>query len=352
MRFVFLSAHKVFGIILKPTDPDVPLIQTGDGKLSVFMTGCLDKHYQQLDRQTALAVMLLSGRVKHPLPDDFADQLSQHINAVRKQRSESADGTGIVVVQICGDVKAVIAEPRRDISDFILCFDAFDKKTLRSQLQPTVASVLAGLRIGARGDYEFDHISSGSYLVTDDGLIVHSFTGEVGSPRAYVSSPLTDEQITRVKKSIELLNRSGELARVARLYAQSINRDTDSFRAFVSAWSALEILVGKIFPVYQRQLAGQLEKVSVAPGLKTYLTRVADVMSDKHTLTDKFAVIAMFLDETQDPAEIEIFKRLKKVRDRLSHGEDVPDGSLPTNAVQKLFEKYLTNHMRNSAKPG
>jgi hypothetical protein len=348
MRFVFLSAHKVFGIILKPSDPDVPLIQTEDEKLSVFMTGSLDRHYQVLDRQTALAVMLLSGRVKQPLPDDFSDQLSIQIDAVRKQRSELADGTGIVVIQISGDIEAVIPEPRRNIADFILCFDAFDKKALASKLQPKVASALAGLRIGARGDYEFEQISSGSYLVTDDDLIVHSFTAELGSLRAYVSSPLNDEQIARVKNSIELLNRSGELARVARLYAQSINRDTDSFRAFVSAWSALEILIGKIFPVYQRQLAGRLETVSVAPGLKTYLTRVADVMSDKHTLADKFAVIAMFLDEAQDPAEIELFKKLKKVRDRLSHGEDVLDGSLPTTEVQKLFEKYLSNHMRTN----
>jgi hypothetical protein len=71
-------------------------------------------------------------------------------------------------------------------------------------------------------------------------------------------------------------------------------------------------------------------------------------MSDKHTLADKFAVIAMFLDEAQDPAEIELFKKLKKVRDRLSHGEDVLDGSLPTTEVQKLFEKYLSNHVRSN----
>ena len=348
MRFVFLSAHKVLGIILKPGDPDVPLIETQDGKLSVFMTGSLDKHYQILDRQTALAVMLLSGRIKQPLPSDFSDQLSDHIEVVQKQRSESA-GAGIVVVQIRGEIEAVVSDHRRDIADFILCFDAFDKKALSSQLQPTVASALAGLRIGADSDYEYEPIGSGSYLITEDGLIVHSFSAELGSLRAYVSSPLNDEQIERVKKSIELLNRSGELARVARLYAQSINRGTDNFRAFVSAWSALEILVGKIFPGYQRELASQLEKVSVAPGLKAYLTRVADVMSGKHTLTDKFSVIAMFLDEAHDPAEIETFKRLKKIRDQLSHGEDLPDESLPTMEVQKLFEKYFSNHMKRSA---
>jgi len=298
-----------------------------------------------LDRQTALAVMLLSGRVKQPLPADFPDQLSHQIDAIRKQRADSSDRAGIVVIKICGDVEAVIGEPCRDIADFIVCFDAFDKKALHSQLQPTVASALAGLRIGARGDYEFETISSGSYLIDNVQRIVHSFTAEAGSLRAYVSSPLSAEQIVRVKNSIGLLNRSGELARVARLYSQSINRGTDNFRAFVSAWSALEILIGKIFPVYQRKLAFQLEQVSVAPGLKAYLTRVTDVMSDKHTLADKFAVIAMFLDDAQDPAEIKVFKRLKNIRDQLSHGEDVPDESLPTIEVQKLFEKYLSNHV-------
>jgi hypothetical protein len=293
--------------------------------------------------------MLLTGSVKQPLPDDFPEQLSHQIDAVRRQRSETLAGAGIVVIKMCGDVDAAIGEARRDIADFVLCFDAFDKKALRSKLQPTVVSALAGLRICGRGDYEFEAISNGSYLVTDDGRVVHSFTAEFGSLRAYVSSPLTDEQIARVRESIGLLNRSGDLARVARLYAQSIDRGTDNFRAFVSAWSALEILIGKIFPVYQRQLASQLATVSVAPGLKAYLTRVADVMSGKHTLTDRFAVISMFLDEAQDPEEIANFKRLKKFRDRLSHGEDIPDESLPAIQVQKLFEKYLSSHVRRSA---
>jgi len=349
MRFIFLSAHKVLGVTLKPGDPDVPLYESPDEGLFVFMTGDLSNHYQLLDRQTALAVMLLSGKVKQPLPDDFQNQLLHEIGAVQKQRSGTSEGAANVVVQIRGDVEAAITGLRRDIADFILCFDAFDKKALASRLQPTVMSALAGLSIGGRGDYDFEAISSGSYLINDDGKVIHSFTAEVGSVRAYVSAPLRDDQIARVRESIGLLKRSGELARVAGLYAQSINRATDNFRAFVSAWSALEILIGKIFPIYHRELVSQLEEVSAAPGLKAYLTQVANVMKGKHTLTDRFAVISVFLDEGQGDAEIENFKRIKKVRDRLSHGEDVSDEALPTIEVQKLFEKYLSNHARRSA---
>jgi hypothetical protein len=101
--------------------------------------------------------------------------------------------------------------------------------------------------------------------------------------------------------------------------------------------------------IYHRELVSQLEEVSAAPGLKAYLTQIANVMKGKHTLTDRFAVISVFLDEGQGDAEIENFKRIKKVRDRLSHGEDVSDEGLPTIEVQKLFEKYLSNHVRRSA---
>ena len=72
-------------------------------------------------------------------------------------------------------------------------------------------------------------------------------------------------------------------------------------------------------------------------------------MDGKHNLADKFAVISMFLDDEGKPEEVEIFRELKKTRDRLSHGEAIPDNTLPTKAVQYLFEKYFRNHVRKDA---
>jgi hypothetical protein len=73
------------------------------------------------------------------------------------------------------------------------------------------------------------------------------------------------------------------------------------------------------------------------------------VTGGTHNLADKFSVISMFLDDEGNPEEIKIFRKLKNVRDQLSHGEEMPEDSLPTAEVQRLFDKYLRNYLRHGA---
>lgn len=165
----------------------------------------------------------------------------------------------------------------------------------------------------------------------------------------YVSSPLNEAELERMSEDISLIMKAGNLERIARLYTQSLNRATDNYRSFIAAWSSLEILVGKIFPVYHELLAAELRKVSQVPGLHAYLDRITLVMGGKHNLADKFSVISMFLDDEGKPEEIKTFRKLKDVRDRLSHGEELPEDSLPKTEVQRLFDKYLRNHLCHGA---
>lgn len=348
MEFVFLSAHKVFGIVKKDDEPDVVLFQGTDPKMTVSITSDLDKHWHILDRHGALATMMLRGLLNQPLPGEFQDNLAHQIAAARKRRSDALGIDGLLVIEIRGELDVTLKAPR-EIDDYVLCVNAYDKQELHLKLQPHVSSVLAALSMAGSGGYQFERIASGSYVITSDGKILHSFSPRLAAASVYASYALTDEQAALMKENIGLVLNSGDLGRVIRLHAQSLDRTTDNFRAFVSAWSALEILIGKIFPIYQEKLFSDLEKVSAAPGLRVYLERMTDVMNDKHSLADKFAVISIFLDDRQSPTEIEEFVRLKKTRDLLSHGGRTPDGSLPTKDVQRLFEKYFRNHVLGSA---
>jgi len=56
--------------------------------------------------------------------------------------------------------------------------------------------------------------------------------------------------------------------------------------------------------------------------------------------------LSVYLDDAQAGDEVRIFRDLKGVRDRMSHGEDVEESALPTKEVQRLFDKYLRNHLR------
>jgi hypothetical protein len=334
MRYTFLSAHCVQGIAHPTGEPDVTLFDDPARGIRVVLTADAVPRLHLLNR---------------PLADDFASMLTTETEKVERQRRDSIGTDPVVVIEITGHVDAQVPQGAREVQDFILCFDAFDKKALKAQLQSEVSAILSALRTGTGQPLEFRQVSDGSYLEAEDGRVVHSASFEAGALGAYVSRRLTAEQQAQVAGDIRLALKAGTLERVMRLHAQSFNKATDNYRAFVAAWSALEILIAKLFPTYQGLLAAELRTVNPSPGLHAYLDRVATVMGDKYKLTDKFAVLTVYLDDTHADDEVRIFRELKGVRDRLSHGEDLDENALPTREVQRLFDKYLRNHLRRDA---
>ena len=75
-----------------------------------------------------------------------------------------------------------------------------------------------------------------------------------------------------------------------------------------------------------------------------FVERIREVMKDKYGLSNKFALLSLELDG--DAAEVDVadFQRIKAIRDRLIHGEDVPLDILPTRDVRRLLRKYLKLH--------
>lgn len=349
MRYTFLSAQCVQGIVHPSGEPDLALFEDQSKGIRVTLTATANAHLQLLNRQLALLSMMLGAMIRDPLPADFSDRLTAEMAKIERQRLDAIGTDPVVVIEVNGEIDAAVPSNARTIQDFVLCFDAYEKKALRDQLQSKVSAVLTALRIGARGTYEFRSLAEGSYLTTDTRQVVHSAQFDAGSLGVYVSSKLTHPQRTQVTADIPLVLKADGLERVILLHAHSLNKATDNYRSFIASWSALEILIGKLFPAYQRLLAAEIRTVSQAPGLHAYLDRVADVMGDKHNLADKFSVLSVYLDDESHADELTTFRSLKKVRDRLSHGEDIAEASLPTQGVQRLFEKYLRNHLRRDA---
>lgn len=349
MRYTFLSAHCVQGIAQPSGEADITLFEDQTKGIRVLLTADAVRHLHLLNRHLALLSMMLRAMVGNPLAAEFPSLLVAETAKVETQRRDSIGSDPVVIIEITGDVEAQVPANAREVQDFLLCFDAFDKKALKARLQSEVSAVLTALRIGTGAQLEFRQVCDGSYLLTDDLKVVHSASAEMGSLGMYVSRRLTQEQQAQVGADISLALKAGPLERVMRLHAQSLNKATDNYRAFVAAWSALEILIGKLFPTYQRLLTAELRAVNQSPGLHTYLDRVANVMGDKYNLADKFAVLSVYLDDDRAEGEVGIFRELKGVRDRLSHGEELEESSLPTRDVQRIFDKYLRNHLRRDA---
>lgn len=346
MQCTYISAYCVQGIAHSINEADITLYEDLDAGLRVLLTSNAIPHLALLNRQIALGWMMFRGMIGVPIAPDFPELLAVETEKVNQQRRDSIGGDPVVVIQVESDEEAAVPLDAREILDFIVCVDAFDKKALKSNVSDQVGAVLTAIRLGLAESLEFRRVVDGSYLTADDGRVVHSLSWEISGGGAYISQRLSGLQRARVALDISLTLKAGSLERVLRLYAQALDTSTDNYRAFIFAWTALEILINKLFPTYQRLLADELRAVNESPGLHAYLDRVTAVMGDKLTLADKFAVLTVYLDDASIEDEVHAFRKLKRVRNQMLHGEDVEEVMLPTRDVQCLFDKYLRNHLR------
>jgi hypothetical protein len=174
---------------------------------------------------------------------------------------------------------------------------------------------------------------------------VYSVSALAGHATAYVSRAIDSPTIEGTRRYSDLLIGNQDLAKVSTLFAQSLDTQTDRFRTFIFSWTALEILVSKVFGHYERSFIDALIGESSMAGAKEYFERVTKEMKSRYRLVDKFSVFATILAGEDGLADIEKIKRIKRIRDAVFHGEDVPDSSLPTDELQELVGRYLYKHL-------
>jgi hypothetical protein len=97
--------------------------------------------------------------------------------------------------------------------------------------------------------------------------------------------------------------------------------------------------------VYEERFFKELDNGEHPESRRQYLRRVRSVMSSKYRLSDKFALIASLLSPESADEDVEQFKQAKNDRDKLLHGQDVHEASLPVQIVQELARKYLRIHL-------
>lgn len=135
------------------------------------------------------------------------------------------------------------------------------------------------------------------------------------------------------------------LDKVLNQLIQSLSKDNDEFRAFLAAWTALEIFVSSVFKqTYEQQWFDKLANAT-PPSAKAYFDSLKEVMNSRHKLTDKFVVLASLLNPEAADDDLMLFKKLKRRRDLTFHGSDDLASSYPTDSIQELLTKYLRLHL-------
>jgi hypothetical protein len=129
----------------------------------------------------------------------------------------------------------------------------------------------------------------------------------------------------------------------------------DRLKAFVSGWTALEILIEKSFKTYEQIFLSPLTNAEQPTLRERFLGRITDVMKDKYRLTDKFLAVAAVLFPAVADAEVQEdykkFCRLKGLRDSIFHGDEFSERDLPVHELAELLRKYLVAYIEMPSQP-
>jgi hypothetical protein len=345
MQFKYQAVYRVRGLALSLDDGDMPLFDE-EGQIKVTLTRNLSPLIPILERGTALPYLILRGLVGNPVQSEFPENLRMAIAERRAERERQFGQCSFVLIELYGDVEASITDQNRILGDFLLCFEAYDKHALAEQLQPQISTVLCALRMTGGEEYHFDYVLAGSYLIDDTGRIVHSISIDGGRADVFVSRNITAEQVGCIREDLGLLRKDPSLERVVRLHSHSLNRRLDNFRAFHSAWNALEIFVNKVAPSYKAIATQELSDPKIAADRKKELEASLTKLAEKITVSYNFELITGYLGEEGRDVDLASFALLKRARNLVIHGQDFVEDELPTADVHRLFDKYLRNHLR------
>jgi hypothetical protein len=346
MEFVYVTAFAVRGV-LPPDKNDLVLVDRLDKRLKMTFTFEFTGHTSILDRQLALGTLMLKALVGVSGEATFEQRLQQEIEAIQDQRRREVDNRPIALIEIHGDTEVNLNGPMRDCGEFLLCFDAVDRDAIRDHCRGTVTALLTAFTIGTNEYYEFQKVAEGAYLVDLKGRIIHSFSATIEGD-AIVSRQIESNSIDAIRMYSGALLSEMRLGSVARLLVQALDGKADRLRRFVAGWTALEMLVSKVFSSYEKTFLRALIAASPVQGAKRYFERIQDVMKDKYRLLDKFGVVSALLDPKAAENDVRSFKKVKEIRDRHIHGEDVPETSLPNNEVVALLRKYFRLHVESA----
>lgn len=316
------------------------------GSRSATLTTNIDKYAEIVDSKNAIASALLTGLFR-PEASSASEVIGSAISAARAARKQNYPGGAFLVFKAEEDSPEPDLATSRNFEDFVVAFDAIDRRSLERRHEQDLKTCLAAvaLLLDDQVDHAIIQIGQASYLSAGKGSKpIFTFTSEALALRMSQARVIRRERLEESSTLVGLLKADRAVNKIINLYLQSVG-ESDDFRAFFSGWNALEMFVNRLFselygPLWLKELRAKMP-ASAAP----YFDIVEQVMSGKHRLVDKFAVIATSVSAETALVDTAELKSLKRIRDDIIHGSGL-QATFPAERAQRLLRRYLELHLK------
>jgi hypothetical protein len=345
-RFTYFRVFAVGGLTL--SDEEIPLGTIGQG-VDAFMMRDPRARCSDGDRALALGELLLRGLFAPENLPSAQDRIQATIERNVQER-RNKHGQGPYVVVLCtGSVDTFDPTKLKLLEDYFVGFDAVDKDAAaRMRFEEPIDAILAAIALNFPSVVSFRTVLDQVVFYADDSRAMFSFTLRAGAARLRAGHAVPAQAFANIALQAGAASKGVSLRRVRDLMLRSLMVEKDRLRGFIAAWTALEVLVNKLFSLYEAELFAELARGRPHP-LPEWLVQVRKTMSSKYRLYDRFVVVATALDPREAHTDAAAFMSAKKLRDSLSHGDDVSDESLPLEVVSRLLRKYFALHSSREA---
>lgn len=343
MQYTYTVAWAmVGGISIRDGSPPIELASSEGAQF--ILTSDPDPSLANVDEASAVGRLMLKGVVGQDGAADFPTALASEIEEIRGERRKKVGGRAVLICQARGEIETTLKELLREHDTFIITFDAVEKRRVRQMHRSDIEAMKVVIACESDVPSQFVNLSEETYLLNDEGKRVYSMSFSV-SAEASSSTTLSEDTIQRISARYAALNQANDLDSVERLFCQMAEYDTDRLKAFLSGWAALEILIAKSFKSYEQAFFSPFINAEQPTLRERFLDRIKGVMKDKYRLTDKFIAVTAVLfpgvSDVDTQQNFEKFRRLKKQRDSIFHGEAFSERDLPVHELAALLRKYV-----------
>jgi hypothetical protein len=336
--------YKLDGVQLRVGYGEVEVVADTAAGFHAIVSTAPDDYCFEGDRWIAMANLRLNAIFSQPGLGITQERLEDELEKIRESRT-SRFGTGPYLVLMRDDeVEGFSPEYEIETEDFVVCRGGPPRDILRQASSPHVLTALAALAVATGDVSRIKEVSDTVVFFRSDGKPIYCYTLSA-TANAGVIRAVSEDALGSVEYWYRTIAHDRELERAVRLLVSSLQTEGDALRSFLHAWTALEILINKSFGSYEEQFFLELGEDHHPIARRQYLERMREVMRDKYRLTDKFRLIAALLSPTSADEDVKQVELAKKERDKLTHGQDVHEASLPVLIVQELVRKYIRLHL-------
>ncbi len=230
MDYSYISAYGLSGGHTSPGESPEVEIHASE-RMQVLLTKSVDRHCANIDRGLAISSLLLKGVFGSEEPREFDEALRLEIEHVRAERSKQIGQSLTLVIKLFGDTKVSMTEHKAEKDEFIVCFDAADKASIKEERREEIEAIISSLCMEA--DCKVQKLSEGVFFQDETNKVVYSYTASLGAVELFASRPLSQEKAREISRATQIALAETALAKVFRLHTQMVVQKDDRLRAFL-----------------------------------------------------------------------------------------------------------------------